>query len=151
MRIALTADHNGIAYKRRFVALLGELGHDVDDRGGDDPDEVVDYPALCAELSRLVASGAVDRGVVIGGSGQGEAIACNKVRGVRAGLCQDLFGVGISRGNNDSNVLVLGAKVVPLPVAEQLLQAWLDTPFKGGVHARRVAQIAELERGELPG
>ncbi len=151
MRIALTADHNGIAYKQRFVALLRELGHEVDDRGGHDPGDVVDYPPLCAELSRLVASGAVDRGVVVGGSGQGEAIACNKVRGVRAGLCQDLFGVGISRGNNDSNVLVLGAKVVPLALAEQLLQVWLETPFKGGVHARRVAQIAELERDELPG
>ena len=150
MRIALTADHNGIAYKQRFAALLRELGHDVEDRGGHDPDEVVDYPPLCAELSRSVASGAVDRGVVIGGSGQGEAIACNKVRGIRAGLCQDLFGVGISRGNNDSNVLVLGAKVVPPALAEQLLRAWLDTPFKGGVHQRRIEQIAELERGELP-
>lgn len=151
MRIALVADHNGIAYKRRFGELLSELGHEVDDRGGDDPEDVVDYPPLCAELSRLVASGAVDRGVVVGGSGQGEAIACNKVRGVRAGLCQDLFGIGISRGNNDSNVLVLGAKVVPLELAEQLLQAWLTTPFKGGVHQRRLDQIADLERGELPG
>lgn len=151
MRIALVADHNGITYKQRFAALLVELGHEVDDRGGHDPDDVVDYPPLCAELSRLVASGTAERGVVIGGSGQGEAIACNKVRGVRAGLCQDLFGVSISRGNNDSNVLVLGAKVVPLELAEQLLQAWLTTPFKGGVHQRRIDQIADLERGELPG
>ncbi len=151
MRIALTADHNGIVYKQRFGELLRELGHEVDDRGGDDPGVVVDYPPLCAELSRLVASGSVDRGVVIGGSGQGEAIACNKVRGVRAGLCQDMFGISISRGNNDSNVLVLGAKVVPLQLAEELLRAWLDTPFKEGVHRRRIEQIAELERDELPG
>lgn len=151
MRIGLTADHNGIAYKRRFGELLRELGHEVDDRGGHDPDEVVDYPPLCFELSRLVASGAVDRGVVVGGSGQGEAIACNKVRGVRAGLCQDLFGIGISRGNNDSNILVLGSKVVSLELAEELLRAWLETPFKGGVHRRRLDQIAQLERDELPG
>lgn len=151
MRIALAADHNGIAYKRRLATLLCELGHEVDDRGGHDPDVVVDYPPLCAELSRRVASGAVDRGVVIGGSGQGEAIACNKVRDVRAGLCQDLLGVSISRGNNDSNILVLGAKVVSMELAEQLLRAWLTTPFKGGVHQRRLDQIADLERGELPG
>ncbi len=151
MRIALVADHNGITYKRRFGELLRELGHEVDDRGGDDPQDVVDYPPLCAELSRLVASGSVDRGVVIGGSGQGEAIACNKVRGVRAGLCQDLFGVSISRGNNDSNVLVLGVKVVSLELAEQLLQAWLTTPFKGGVHQRRIDMIAAIERDELRG
>jgi ribose 5-phosphate isomerase B len=98
-----------------------------------------------------VVSGTVDRGVVIGGTGQGEAIACNKVRGVRAGLCQDLFGTSISRGNNDSNVLVLGAKVVSLELAEEILQAWLDTPFKGGVHQRRIEQIAEIERAEQPG
>lgn len=151
MRIALTADHNGIAYKQRFGELLRELGHEVDDLGGTDPDDVVDYPPLCGRLSRLVASSSVHRGVVIGGSGQGEAIACNKVPGVRAGLCQDLFGVSISRGNNDSNVLVLGAKVVSLELAEELLIAWLDTPFKGGVHQRRIEQIAQLERGELPG
>ena len=151
MRIALTADHNGITYKQRLAELLRELGHEVEDLGGQDPDVIVDYPPLCATLARAVASGMVDRGVVIGGSGQGEAIACNKVRGIRAGLCQDLFGVGISRGNNDSNILVLGAKVVPLSLAEQLLRAWLDTPFKGGVHQRRIEQIAELERGELPG
>ena len=150
MRIALTADHNGIAYKQRLAELLRELGHEVQDLGGQDPAAVVDYPPLCAALSRAVASGAVDRGVVIGGSGQGEAIACNKVRGIRAGLCQDLFGVGISRANNNSNILVLGAKVVPPALAEELLRAWLDTSFKGGVHQRRIEQIAELERAELP-
>ena len=151
MRIALAADHNGVAYKQRFATLLREQGHEVDDLGGSDPEDVVDYPPLCADLARRVASGAVDRGVVVGGTGQGEAIACNKVRGVRAGLCQDLFGTSISRGTNDSNVLVLGAKVVPLELAEQILQAWLDTPFKGGVHQRRIDQIAQLERGQLPG
>ena len=84
---------------------------------------------------------------MLGGSGQGEAIACNKIRGIRAGLCHDLCSTRISRGNNDSNVLVLGAKVVAPELAEQIVATWLDTPFKGGVHQRRLDQIAALERG----
>lgn len=148
MHVAVAADHNGIAYKMRLVALLREQGHTVDDRGATASDEVVDYPPLCADLCLQVVGGPADRGIVIGGTGQGEAIACNKVRGVRAGLCHDLFGTGISRGNNDSNVLVLGSKVVSLELAEQIVALWLGTPFKGGVHQRRIDQIAALERGE---
>lgn len=148
MRIAVAADHNGIAYKARMVSLLEAQGHTVDDLGGTTTDEIVDYPPLCADLCRHVVDGPADRGIVIGGTGQGEAIACNKVHGVRAGLCQDLFGTGISRGNNDSNVLVLGARVVSLELAEQIVALWLQTPFKGGVHQRRIDQIAALERGE---
>ncbi len=148
MYIAIAADHNGIPYKDRFVALLTAQGHTVDDRGATATDQVVDYPPLCADVCRQVVDGPADRGVIIGGTGQGEAIACNKMRGVRAGLCHDLFNTGISRGNNDSNVLVLGAKVVDLALAEQILAAWLETPFKGGVHQRRIDMIAALERGE---
>ncbi len=148
MRIAIAADHNGVALKARLVALLQHLGHDVDDRGAHDPDEVVDYPPLWADVCGRVVDGRADRGIVVGGSGSGEAIACNKVRGIRAGLCPDLFHAEISRGNNDSNVLVLGAKVVTPDLAEQILRTWLDTPFKGGVHQRRVDMIAALERGE---
>lgn len=148
MRVAIAADHNGIEYKARLLALLIVLGHEAQDRGVTAADGVVDYPPLCADLCHEVVEGGVDRGIVVGGSGQGEAIACNKIRGIRAGLCQDLFGVGISRGNNDSNVLVLGAKVVSVELAEQMVTAWLETPFKGGVHERRVEQIAALEREE---
>lgn len=148
MRIAMASDHNGVAYKTRLIAMLAAHGHTVDDRGAAAADGVVDYPPLCAEVCWQVVNGAADRGIVVGGSGQGEAIACNKVRGVRAGLCQDLFGVGISRGNNDSNVLVLGAKVVTLEQAEQLVMSWLETRFKGGEHQRRIDQISALERGE---
>ncbi|MDP9406332.1 MAG: RpiB/LacA/LacB family sugar-phosphate isomerase [Actinomycetota bacterium] len=148
MRIATAADHNGVALKARLVALLQHLGHEVDDRGGHDPDEVVDYPPLCADVCARVVDGRADRGVVVGGSGSGEAIACNKVRGIRAGLCPDLFHAEISRGNNDANVLVLGAKVVAPDLAEQILTNWLTTPFKGGVHQRRVDMIRRLERGE---
>lgn len=147
MRLAVAADHNGIALKERLTSWLRERGHEVDDRGAHDA-EVVDYPPLCSDVCRRVLAGTVDRGIVIGGSGSGEAIACNKHRGIRAGLCHDVWGTGISRGNNDSNVLVLGAKVVGPDLAEQILETWLATPFKGGVHARRLAQIAALERGE---
>jgi ribose 5-phosphate isomerase B len=148
MRLAIAADHNGVALKARLVAWLTAHDHQVDDRGTHDHDELVDYPPLCADVCRRVVDGTVDRGIVLGGSGQGEAIACNKVRGIRAGLCQDLWSTSVSRGNNDSNVLVIGAKVVTPDLAEQILASWLQTPFKGGVHARRLAQIAALERGE---
>jgi ribose 5-phosphate isomerase B len=148
MRIAIAADHNAVALKARLSAWLQAHGHVVDDRGSHDTDEVVDYPPLCADVCARVVDGSVERGVVLGGSGQGEAVACNKVRGIRAGLCWDVWSTSISRGNNDSNVLVLGAKVLAPELAEQILQTWLETPFKGGVHARRVAMITALERGE---
>jgi ribose 5-phosphate isomerase B len=148
MRIAIAADHNGVVLKARFVAWLTEHGHEVDDRGAAEGTEMVDYPPLCEDVCRRVVSGAADRGIVIGGSGSGESIACNKIRGIRAGLCPDLFHTEISRGNNDSNVLVIGAKVVGPELAEQILRTWLDTPFKGGVHQRRLDQIAALERAE---
>jgi ribose 5-phosphate isomerase B len=147
LRIAVAADHNGVAVKARLVAVLRESGHVVTDLGAQDEAEV-DYPPLCAAVARAVASGDADRGIVVGGSGMGEVIACNKVPGIRAGLCRDDFTVAISRGNNDANVLVLGAKVTPPDEAERLTAAWLATPFKGGRHARRLEQIAALERPE---
>ncbi len=148
MRIAMAADHNGVALKAHLRDFLTAAGHEVDDRGSHDHEEVVDYPPLCADVCRLVVDGRAARGIVIGGSGQGEAIACNKIRGIRAGICQDVWSTTISRGNNDSNVLILGAKVVDAELAEEIVRTWLDTPFKGGVHQRRVDMIAALERGE---
>jgi ribose 5-phosphate isomerase B len=148
MRIAIAADHNGVVLKARLIAWLQAHGHEVDDRGVHTPDEVVDYPPLCDDVCRRVVDGSADRGIIVGGSGQGEAIACNKIRGIRAGLCPDLFHTRISRGNNDSNVLIVGAKVVSPALAEEITATWLETPFKGGVHQRRVDQIAALERGE---
>ena len=93
-------------------------------------------------------SGAAERAVVVGGSGMGETVACNKLPGIRAGLCHDEFTTRVARTNNDGNVMVLGAKVVDAEEAEALLELWLTTAFTGGVHARRLAQIAALERGE---
>jgi ribose 5-phosphate isomerase B len=147
MRIAIAADHNGVALKTGLVAVLRGSGHDVTDLGAHGSQEV-DYPPLCAELCHHVVDGRTERGIVVGGSGLGETVACNKIRGVRAGLCPDLFHARISRGNNDANVLVLGAKVVAPDLAREILNAWLETPFKGGVHQRRINQIAALERGE---
>ncbi|WP_030903029.1 RpiB/LacA/LacB family sugar-phosphate isomerase [Streptomyces sp. NRRL F-5126] len=151
MRIAVTADHNGVALRARLVRWLAAEGHTVDDRGGaSDAASVVDYPALCADACAEVVAGRADRALVLGGSGLGETVACNKIHGIRAGLCHDVWSAGISRGNNDANVLVLAAKTLAPQAAEEVVATWLTTPFKGGVHARRVAQIAALERGEPP-
>jgi ribose 5-phosphate isomerase B len=145
MRIAIAADHNGYALKVRLTAWLTAHGHTVDDRGSHS-EETVDYPPLCADVCRQVTEGRAERGIVLGGSGLGETVACNKIRGIRAGLCHDLWSTRISRGNNDSNVLVLAAKILTPEDAEQIVGTWLTTPFKGGVHARRLEQIAALER-----
>lgn len=148
MRIAISADHNGFALKARLIARLTAQGHQVDDRGTFDAGETVDYPPLCADLCGQVVTGHAERGIVIGGSGSGEQIACNKIRGIRAGLCHCLFTAEISRAHNDANVLVMGAKVVPPELAEEITDRWLDTRFKGGRHQHRLDQIAALERGE---
>jgi ribose 5-phosphate isomerase B len=144
MRIAIAADHNGVALKARLIARLGAAGHEVEDRGTHG-DEIVDYPALCVDVCRMVAGGKADRGIIVGGSGQGEHIACNKMRGIRAGLCFDRFTTEISRANNDSNVLVIGAKVTAPEAAEELTDLWLGTPFRGGRHQTRVDQIMAIE------
>lgn len=148
MRIAIAADHNGVDIKAMLVKRLTEQGHDVDDRGGFDPQETVDYPPLCYDLCARVVAGDADYGIVVGGSGSGEHIACNKIRGVRAGLGCDRFTAEISRAHNDANVLILGAKVISAQFALEITQLWLRTPFKGGRHQSRLDQIAALERGE---
>jgi ribose 5-phosphate isomerase B len=145
MRIAVGADHAGFALKGHFVATLGHLGHEVDDHGTDS-EAPVDYPAICASVARAVAEGRADRGIVIGGSGQGEQMAANKVTGVRAALCNDLFTARLSRQHNNANVLALGARIVGVGLADEILTLWLDTPFEGGRHQRRIDQIAEIER-----
>lgn len=147
MRIAIAADHNGLALKDQLIGWLTEHGHEVEDRGTDST-ETVDYPPLCADIGERVVSGRVDRGIMIGGTGSGEQIACNKITGVRAGLCHELFTTEIARAHNDTNVLVMGAKVVGLGLAERITELWLSTPFKAGRHQRRLEQIAALERGE---
>jgi len=148
MRIAIAADHNGFSLKTRLTSWLEARGHDVDDRGAHDATETVDYPPLCADVGRQVVDGHADFGIVLGGSGSGESIACNKIRGVRAALCHCLFITEIARAHNDANVLVMGAKVVTPELAEDIAATWLATSFKGGRHQRRLDQVAALERGE---
>jgi ribose 5-phosphate isomerase B len=152
MRIAITADHNGLTLKARLITRLTTRGHDVDDRGAHDTGEaIVDYPPLCADACGRVVDGHADRAIVVGGSGMGEVIACNKIRGIRAGLCHSVFLAEISSAHNRTNVLVLGAKVVAAADAVEITATWLATPFKGGQHQRRLDQIAALERGESIG
>jgi len=148
MRITIVADHNAVALKTRLGSWLEGRGHQVEDRGVHDDAQIVDYPYLCADLGARVAGGAADLGIVLGGSGSGEQMACNKIRGIRAALCHCTFTAEIARGHNDANVLVMGAKVVAPELAERILTSWLATPFKGGRHQRRVDQIMALERGE---
>jgi len=143
-RIAIGADHAGFLLKQHVIELLTGLGHDVDDLGTHST-EPVDYPAYCAAVGRAVRDGQADLGVVIGGSGQGEQLAANKVRGVRAALCNDLYTARLARAHNDANVLSIGGRVVGEGLADEIVQLFLATPFEGGRHARRVAQITELE------
>ena len=144
MRIAIGSDHAGYELKQHLIDTLKGLGHDVDDHGTHS-EEPVDYPPICAGVGRSVASGDADRGIVLGGSGQGEQIAANKVRGVRAALCNDLYTARLSRQHNDANVLSMGGRIVAFGLADEILSLWLATDFEGGRHVRRVAQIAELE------
>jgi ribose 5-phosphate isomerase B len=148
MKIAITGDHNGFALKAHLTAWLEERGHEVDDRAAHVGEAIVDYPPLCEDACRQVLDGRAGLAIVLGGSGSGEAIACNKLRGIRAALGHSVWTAEIGRGNNDANVLVLGAKIVDAGLAEQILEAWLATAFKGEPHATRLAMIAALERGE---
>ena len=145
MRIAIGSDHAGFALKRHLIAALGRAGHDVVDCGTH-TEEPVDYPPICAAVGRLVVEGRVDRGIVLGGSGQGEQIAANKVAGVRAALCNDLYTARLSRQHNDANVLSMGGRIVAFGLADEILALWLSTPFAGGRHQRRIDQILEAER-----
>src|SRR5438067_10292387 len=147
MRVAITADHNGVAVKERLIAELHSRGHDVDDRAAHVGAEVVDYPPLCEDACRQVVDGNSDFAIVVGGSGSGETICCNKIRGIRAALCLDLWVTEIARANNDANVLVTGAKAIAPDYAVLILDKWLSTAFRGERHADRIAQIERLERG----
>ena len=143
-RVAIGSDHAGFELKTHFVQLLTEGGHDVLDHGTDSP-ATVDYPPICAAVGRSVRDGEADVGIVLGGSGQGEQMSANKVRGARAALCNDLYTARYARLHNDANVLSIGARVVGVALAEEILRTFLATEFEGGRHARRLAEIAELE------
>ncbi|MEP6685743.1 MAG: ribose 5-phosphate isomerase B [Verrucomicrobiota bacterium] len=140
MKIALGTDHAGFRLKEKVRELLGTLGHDVKDFGTFD-EKPVDYPRFIRPAAEAVARGECDRGIVFGGSGNGEAMAANKVRGVRCALCWNEESARLSRQHNDANVLSLGERLIPEDLALEIVRVWLTTPFEGGRHAARIAQL----------
>ena len=147
-RIAIGSDHAGYLLKQHFIPLLTGEGHEVSDLGTDS-EEPVDYPIYCSAVGRAVRDGHADVGIVRGGSGQGEQLSANKVKGVRAALCNDLYTAEFSRRHNDANVLSMGARVVGEGLADEILRVWLTTDFEGGRHQRRIDEIMALENGEI--
>jgi ribose 5-phosphate isomerase B len=148
MRIAIGSDHAGFPLKEELKQVLKEQGHEVADLGTDS-EEPVDYPLYCVKVARAVAEGRAERGIVLGGSGQGEQMVANKVHGIRAALGNDLYTARLSRQHNDANVLALGARIVAPTLAREILELWLATPFEGGRHVERLEEISMIERGEL--
>jgi ribose 5-phosphate isomerase B len=144
VRIAIGADHAGFLLKEHLKTTLQRLGHLIDDHGTH-REEAIDYPPICFSVARAVASGAAERGIVLGGSGQGEQIAANKVAGVRAALCNDLYTARLSREHNDANVLSMGGRIVAFGLADEIVALWLKTALEGGRHQRRLDQISEME------
>lgn len=147
MRIALGADHAGYALKVAVAKHLADGGHDVMDLGTDS-EAAVDYPPFCAAVGRAVVSAEADFGIVLGGSGQGEAMAANKVHGVRAALCQNEFMARLAREHNDANVLSLGGRVLAETFALAIVDTFLSTGFEGGRHQARLQKIADIEKEE---
>src|SRR3979490_2371546 len=140
MRISLGSDHAGFRYKEKVKDLLGTLGHEVKDFGTFS-EEPVDYPLFIRPAAEAVARGECERGIVLGGSGNGEAIVANKIRGIRCALCWNLDTARLAREHNDSNVLSLGQRMITEDLAIEIVKIWLITPFAGGRHARRIALI----------
>ena len=147
MRIVIGSDHAGYDLKQHLIGTLKELGHEIEDLGTHSTDPV-DYPPICAAVARCVAEGQAERGVVLGGSGQGEQISANKVHGIRAALCNDLYAARFSRLHNDANVISMGGRVVGTGLADEILEVWLATEFQGGRHVPRINQIASIEKEE---
>jgi len=143
MKISLGTDHAGFRYKEKVKELLGALGHEVKDFGTFS-EEPVDYPIFIPPAAEAVVRGECDRGIVFGGSGNGEAMAANKVRGARCALCWNEESARLSRQHNDANVLSIGQRMIPEELALRIVRVWLETAFEGGRHERRVAQLNAL-------
>lgn len=145
MKISLGSDHAGFIYKEALKVMLLEQGHEVVDCGTDSI-EATDYPRYIIPAAEKVASGECERGIVLGGSGNGEAIAANKVCGIRCALAWNEETAVLSRLHNDANVLSLGERMMSLETAKQLVILWLKTPFEGGRHDRRIQELARYEQ-----
>ena len=140
MKIGIGADHAGYQYKEQIKRFLTERGEEVQDFGTDS-EESVDYPPIMRQVAVAVAQGDCDRGIVLGGSGNGEAIVANRVRGVRCALCWSAKTAKWAREHNDANVISMGQRLISLKTALEIVRIWLETPFEGGRHARRIQQI----------
>ena len=140
MKIAIGSDHAGFVYKEKIKAHLVSLRHEVKDLGTSS-DEPVDYPLFIRPVAEAVARGECERGIVLGGSGNGEAIVANRVKGIRCALCWNLESARLGRQHNDANVISIGARMVTLDLALDIVRVWLDTPFDGGRHQHRIELI----------
>ena len=143
MKVALGSDHAGFGYKEKVKSLLTELGHDPKDFGTFN-DEPVDYPTFIRPAAEAVARGECERGIVFGGSGNGEAMAANKVRGVRCALCWNEESARLSRQHNDANVLSIGERLISEELLAKIVRLWLETPFEGGRHVNRIRMLNEM-------
>jgi ribose 5-phosphate isomerase B len=140
VKVAIGSDHAGFRYKETIKRLLTELGHVVDDFGTDS-EEPVDYPLFIRPVALAVARGEAERGVVLGGSGNGEAMVANRVKGVRCALCWNITTARLARQHNDANVISLGQRMITEELALEIVRTWLETPFEGGRHRRRIQLI----------
>jgi ribose 5-phosphate isomerase B len=140
MKIAIGSDHAGFQYKEKIKEFLRNLGHEVQDFGTNS-DAPVDYPLFIRPTAESVARGECERGIVLGGSGNGEAIVANRVKGVRCALCWNLESARLGREHNNANVISIGQRMVTLEMALEIVRVWLTTPFEGGRHQRRIDLI----------
>jgi ribose 5-phosphate isomerase B len=140
MKIGIGSDHAGFDYKEQIKRLLVELAHEVRDFGTDSR-EPVDYPFFIRPVAEAVANGTMERGIVLGGSGNGEAMVANRIKGVRCALCWNLESAQLARQHNDANVLSLGQRMMSPELALEIVKVWLNTPFAGGRHERRIREI----------
>jgi ribose 5-phosphate isomerase B len=140
MNIAIGSDHAGFAYKEQIKLYLSGRGHTVHDCGCHSA-ETVDYPVYIRPVAELVAAGKFERGIVLGGSGNGEAIVANRVPGIRCAVCWSIESARLGRAHNDANVISLGERMITIELALEIVETWLTTPFEGGRHARRIAEI----------
>lgn len=145
MKIGLGADHAGFALKEEIKAYLQQKGLEVVDCGTDS-EESVDYPDFGAKVARAICDGICEKGILVCGTGIGISIAANKLPGIRAAVCHDLFTAQASREHNDANILAMGARVLEPSLALQMVDVWLETPFSGGRHQRRIDKISALEK-----
>jgi ribose 5-phosphate isomerase B len=137
VKVAIGCDHGGIDLKKNIIAMLGELGHEVEDQGSNSSDSV-DYPNYAKLVTTLVKEGVCERGILICGTGIGMSMAANRIPGIRAALCHEMFSARMSREHNDANILCLGARVTGPGLAQEIVRTWMTSDFSGGRHQRRI-------------